>query len=160
MTINLTCPSSLQQPFISDQDHQFETQWYSQHRCVNFAFGSDSGCRHTRRRPDCRFAALLFETISCVSQAFSSSSSRVCFCGQTVPRSVRAHLRSQRSLRVCAEEGSQTRTEQETSQSSSNGSGPPQPDQPSENKKQGPRLSFAPNTRSVSTSNTSCRHQA
>ncbi|KAA6427497.1 MAG: hypothetical protein FRX49_02160 [Trebouxia sp. A1-2] len=82
------------------------------------------------------------------TQAFSGSGCRACFCGQTLPRSVRAHLRSQRSLRVCAEEGSQTRTEQGTSQSSSNGSGPPQPDQPTENKKQGRRLSFAPNTRS------------
>ena len=112
--------------------------------------------------PDGEFLTviLLFETSSCVSQAFSGSSCRVCFCGQTLPRSIRAHLRSQRSLRVCAEEGSQTRTEQGTSQSSSNGSGPPQPDQPSESKKQGPRLSFAPNTRSVSTSNTTHRHQA
>ena len=92
---------------------------------------------------------LLFETFSCLLQAFSGTSCRVCFCGQTLPRSVQAHLRSHRSLRVCAEEGSQARTEQGTSQSSSNGSGPPQPDQPSDSKKQGPRLSFAPNTRSV-----------
>lgn len=83
------------------------------------------------------------------AKAFSGGNCHTCFCGQTVPRSHRALLRSRRSLRVCAEEGSQIstekETEKETTQPSSNGSGPPQSDQ---NKKQGSRLSFAPNTRS------------
>lgn len=80
-------------------------------------------------------------------QAFSSLNPHRCFCGPNVKPGRRASPRSRLRMVTRAEE-SQTSTESERAQQSQSG-GPSSNGADSSDKKKGPRLSFAPNTRSV-----------
>ena len=81
----------------------------------------------------------------------SGSTCRSCVCGHSPYRSTQRPLRARRSVRVHAEESSQTQNKSAYKPDSQGGDppGPTQPDKPKEAKPSG-RLSFSPNTRSVS----------
>lgn len=82
-------------------------------------------------------------------QVISGSTCRSCVCGHSPYRSTQRPQRPRRSVRVHAEESSQTQNKSAYKPDSQGGDppGPTQPDKPKEAKPSG-RLSFSPNTRS------------